>query len=152
MWLVWTYHLTVCFIFLNLSLVSFSFCAFFWMSLLLVWFISSYSTNYKSGFLNVFIYFFFNLSWVFVATCGLSLIVASGGYSLAVCRLLIAVASLVVDCRLYRYELQMLWYAGSEVVAHRHVESFHVPCIGRCILIHCTTREVQYNSFFFFLL
>jgi len=68
----------------------------------------------------------------------------------AVCRLLIAVASLVVDCRLYRYELQLLWHAGSEVVAHRHVESFHVPCTGRSILIHCTTREVQYNSCFFF--
>ena len=82
--------------------------------------------------------------WAF-SSCG-----EWGLLSVAVCRLLIAVASLVVDCRLYRYELQMLWYAGSEVVAHRHVESFHVPCIGRCILIHCTTREVQYNSFFFF--
>ena len=29
--------------------------------------------------------FFFNLSWVFVAACGLSLVVASGGYSLLRC-------------------------------------------------------------------
>ena len=48
------------------------------------------------------LFFFFNflnfrLHWVFVAAHGLSLVVASGGYSLAVRRLLIAVAPLVVE-------------------------------------------------------
>ena len=40
----------------------------------------------------------FWLRWVFVAACGLPLVVVSGGNSLvAVCGLLIAVASLAVD-------------------------------------------------------
>ena len=41
------------------------------------------------------------LNWVFIAMCGLSLVVASGGYSLVVVRrLLIAVAYLVAEHRL----------------------------------------------------
>ena len=44
--------------------------------------------------------FCFWLRWVFVAACGLSLVAASGGYSLAVHGLLIAVASLVAEHRL----------------------------------------------------
>ena len=43
--------------------------------------------------INIFIYFW--LHWVFVAACGLSLVVVSGGYSVAVCGLLFVVASLV---------------------------------------------------------
>ena len=43
---------------------------------------------------------FFWLHWVFIAVHGLSLVVASGGYSVAVCRLLITVASLVAEHRL----------------------------------------------------
>ena len=39
----------------------------------------------------------FWLHWVFVAARGLSLVAASGGYSVAVRGLLIAVASLVVE-------------------------------------------------------
>ena len=31
--------------------------------------------------INLFIYFYFRLPWVFVAACGLSLVAASGGYS-----------------------------------------------------------------------
>ena len=43
----------------------------------------------------------FCLCWVFIAACGLSLVVANWGYSLAaVCRLLILVASLVAEHRL----------------------------------------------------
>ena len=43
-------------------------------------------------------YLFIWLCWVFVAECRLSLAAVSGGYSLvAVCRLLIAVASLVAE-------------------------------------------------------
>ena len=45
-----------------------------------------------------FLFVYFWLHWVFMAACGLSLVVASRGYSLvAVCRLLIAVASLVAE-------------------------------------------------------
>ena len=49
------------------------------------------------------LFFFFNINlfiwlhWVFVAACGLSLVVASGGYSVEVRGLLIAVASLVEE-------------------------------------------------------
>ena len=49
----------------------------------------------------LFIYFYFSLHGVFIAVCGLSLVVASGGYSFVVVRsLLTAVASLVVENRL----------------------------------------------------
>ena len=50
-------------------------------------------------FKNFFMYLFiFWLHWVFVAECGLSLIVASGGYSLVAGHgLLIAVVSLVAE-------------------------------------------------------
>ena len=52
-----------------------------------------------SSFFKIFIYLFiyFWLCWVFVAACGLSLVVASRDYSLLWCQLLIAVASLVVE-------------------------------------------------------
>ena len=46
----------------------------------------------------LYIYIYLWLRWVFVPSHGLSLVVASRGYSLvAVCRLLIAVASLVAE-------------------------------------------------------
>ena len=45
---------------------------------------------------HLFIYLFW-LHWVFVAARGLSLVVASRGYSVAVRRLLIAVACFVVE-------------------------------------------------------
>ena len=55
--------------------------------------------NHSFFFLNLFILFIdFWLHWVFVAARGLSLVVASGGYSsVAVRGLLIAVASLVEE-------------------------------------------------------
>ena len=37
------------------------------------------------------------LCWVFIAVCGLSLVMEVGGYSVAECGLLIAVASLVAE-------------------------------------------------------
>ena len=46
-------------------------------------------------FLNLFIYLYFWLRWVFVAVRGLSLVEVSGGHSVAVRGLLITVASLV---------------------------------------------------------
>ena len=75
-----------------------------------------------------FIYFW--LCWVLVAPCGLSLVVASGGYSLVVAhRLLIAVASLFVKHRLQGAQAssscsmraQQLWLRG--LAAPWHVGS-----------------------------
>ena len=68
-------------------------------------------------FKNFFVYLFiFWLHWVFVAACGLSLVVASGGYSLVTGHgLLIAVASLVAE-----HGLSVLWLntCGPWVLAH----------------------------------
>ena len=44
--------------------------------------------------------YLFWFPWVFVAVCGLSLVAVSGGYSVAVGRLLIEMASFVVEHRL----------------------------------------------------
>ena len=45
-----------------------------------------------------FLIFYCWLYWIFIAACGLSLVVASRGYSLVVvCRHLIVVASLIVE-------------------------------------------------------
>ena len=76
-----------------------------------------------------------------------------------VCGLLVEVASLVAEHRLWAHRLQQLWFAGSRVQAQQlwhtglvapwHVGSsqsrarIRVPCIGRQILNHCATREVQ---------
>ena len=91
----------------------------------------------------IYLYLFFCLHWDFVAAPGLSLVVASEGYFLAaVLGLSVAVASLV----------------DRGFVALRHVRSSQtmdrtcVPCIGRQILNHWTTREapllcfIQYNQ------
>ena len=86
-------------------------------------------------------------------------------------RLLIAVAFLVVEHGLQARGLQQLWHMGSVVVslrlqsagsvivhtglvAPRHVGSSwtraqtRVPCIGRWILNHCTTREASLPIFY----
>ena len=85
-------------------------------------------------------------------------------------RFVIVVASPVVEHKFYVHRLQQLWHVGSwlqlvccrvwaqrlwcaGLVALRHVASSqtrdrtYVPCIGRQILIHCTTREVFYPTF-----
>ena len=49
------------------------------------------------SFLKSHLFFLFWLLWVRVAACGLSLVVVSGGYSVVVRGLLIAVASLVAE-------------------------------------------------------
>ena len=55
-----------------------------------------FKNNFKK--INLFILFtYFWLHWVFVAVRGLSLVVASGGYSSLQCGLLIVVASLVAE-------------------------------------------------------
>ena len=81
-----------------------------------------------------------------------------GGFSCCGARSLGAWASVVVA-----HGLQQLWLVGSRaqaqqlwrtgLVAPRHVGSSrtrartHVPCIGRQILNHCTTREVPRDNF-----
>ena len=89
---------------------------------------------------------------------GLSLVAVSGGYSVAVRRLLIVVGSLVAAHRLSGRRLQQLQHAGSAVVGAwtqllcgmwiLPQPGFEpTPCIGRWILIYCTTRRVLYMNF-----
>ena len=110
-------------------------------------------------YLNLFIclHFFFWLRWVFVAVHGLSLVAASVGYSSLRCtgfslwRLLLlwSMGSRRTGFSSCGVQAQELWHMG--LVAPRHVGSSrtraqtHVPCIGRYILNHCATREVQRN-------
>ena len=77
---------------------------------------------------------------------GFSLVAVSRGYLHVVCGLLIVVTSLVAEHR----QVQQLWHPGS--VALEHVGSSQtkdptcMPCIGRQILLHCTTREVPEDT------
>ena len=115
-------------------------------------------------------FFLFNLfiwlHWVFVAVRRFSLVAVSGGYSLLRCvgfslqwlLLLWSTGSRHAGFSRCGSRAQQLWFAGSRaqaqqlwhtgLVAPRHVGSSwtrartHVPCIGRWILNHCTTREV----------
>ena len=114
-------------------------------------------------YINLFIYFW--LHWVFVAARGLSLVAASGGYSSLWCMgfslqwllLLRSTGSRRVGFSSCGMWAQQLWLAGSRVQAQQlwrtglvapwHVGSSRdrartrVPCIGRQIPNHCTTRE-----------
>ena len=96
------------------------------------------NTFFKYLFIYLFLFIYFWLRCVFVAVRGLSLVVASGGYSSLRC----AGFSL--------WWLLLLQSTG--LVAPRHVGSAQtrartrVPCIGRRILNHCTTREVPKNT------
>ena len=99
---------------------------------------------------------FFWLLCIFLPECGLSLVAASRGHFLVVVpRFLIAVASPVAGgawasllsvWALSRPCAQQLRCTG--FVVSWHMEAFqprdqtHVPCPGRWILIHGTTREV----------
>ena len=119
------------------------------------------------GFLFVFLFLiYFWLSWVFIAECGLPLVAVSRVYSSLCCagfslQWLLLLRSMgsrhagFSSCGTWAQQLQLvgsraqvqqLWHTG--LVALRHVGSSrtrvrtHVPCIGRRILNHCTTREV----------
>ena len=118
-------------------------------------------------FMYLFIFYFW-LRWVFVAVHGLSLVVASGGYSLLQCAgfslrwllLLRSMGSRHVGFSSCGTRAQQLWLAGSRaqaqqlwhtgLVAPRHVGSSRtraqtrVPCTGRRILNLCATREFQH--------
>ena len=82
-------------------------------------------------------------------THGFSLAVESGGYSLFG-----VLASSVIECRLYGTQAQRLCHRG--LTALWHVESswirdpICVPCIGRWILNHWTTREALQFSIIYF--
>ena len=108
----------------------------------------------------------FWLRWVCVALRGFLPLRRVECYALAaVHRFLSCGASSGCGAQAQACRLQQLWLPGSraqaqqlwpmDFVAPRHRESSqtrggaHVPCIGRWILNHCTTREVL---FFFFIL
>ena len=121
------------------------------------------------NFIYLFIYLW--LSWIFVAVCGLSLVVVSGGYSSLWCMgvslqwplLLWSTGSRHAGFSSCGARAQQLWLAGSRaqaqelwctgLVAPQHAGSSQtrdgtcVPCIGRWILNHGPTREALFCSF-----
>ena len=112
--------------------------------------------NLINWLINLFIYYlfiYFWLRWVFIAACGLfSSCVERGLLFVVVRELLIAVASLCC------WALALGTWASAVVVrgliAPRRVESSRtrawsrVPCVGRRIFNHCTTREVPHSNLF----
>ena len=114
----------------------------------------------------------FWLCWVFVALCGPSLVVVSGGYTLLRCVGFLLLWLLLLQSTGSRHAgfsncsmwAQELWLTGPRVQAHylwlmglvvpRHVGSSRtrdrtrVPCIGRWILKHCATRKVPRSIFY----
>ena len=126
-----------------------------------------HSFKKKFFLINLFIW----LHWVFIAVSGLSLVVASRGYSSLQCvgfslrRLLLlrSMGSRRTGFSSCGTRAQQLWLVGSKaqaqqlwhtgLVAPRHVGSSQsrartcVPYIGRQILNHCATREVPAFTF-----
>ena len=119
---------------------------------------------------HIFIYYYY-LIYLFLAALVLRCCTRAssscgerGLLFVAVCGLLIAVASLVAEHGLQARGLQQLWLAGSRaqaqqwwctgLVAPRLVGSSRtrdrtrVPCVSRRILNHCATREVPDDLFF----
>ena len=99
---------------------------------------------FKYFYLFIYLLFFW-LCWVFVSVRGLSLVVASGGHFSSRCAGISLSRPLLLRSTGSRR-------AGSVVVAHGSScstacgifpdwGSNRVPCIGRQILNHCTTRE-----------
>ena len=100
-----------------------------------------------SSFFKICIYLFL-AARVFAAARGLSLVAASGGYSpAALCRLLPCSGFSCCRARALGARTQQLQCEGS--AASQHLEFFQiregtcVPCIGRWILNHWTTRKAQ---------
>ena len=108
-----------------------------------------HSTSSSSFFLYffkfIYLFIYIWLHWVFVAVCGLSLVVASG--ATLGCRVWASHCGGFSCCRTRSLEC-----TGSVVVAHGLSCSTAcgilpdqartcVPCIGRRILNHCATRE-----------
>ena len=106
-------------------------------------------------FFNFWVYLFI---YLFMAVLGLHFCVRAfsscgrrGPLFIAVRGPLTIAASLVAEHRLQTRRLSKLWLTG--LVAPWHVGSSqtrartHVPCIGRQILNHCTTREAPIKFF-----
>ena len=97
--------------------------------------------------INLFIlfHFYFWLCWVFIAAHGLSLVAASGGYSLLWYAGLPLPWPHPLQSTGSRAQAQQLWRTGP--VAPRHVGSSRardrtrVPCTGRQTPNPCATRE-----------
>ena len=137
----------------------------------------TYSFFLKQVFKKNYLFIYFWLHWVFVAACGLSLVVAGRVYALVWCAgfslqwllFLWSMGSRHVGFSSFGTWAQQFWLMGPRVQAQqlwrtglvvpRHVGSSRtrartcVSCIGRQILNHCTTREVPvylfYSSVFF---
>ena len=116
-------------------------------------------------------FFFFWLCWVFIDAGGLSLVAASMDYSLSRCVGFLLWWLLLLwstGCRRTGFSscgmhAQQLWLMGSRVQAQQLWRTglvapwpvgpswtrarTHVPCIGRWILNHCTTREAPKIGF-----
>ena len=93
----------------------------------------------------IYLFIYFRLRWVFVATCGLSLVASSGSYS-------------SLRCVGLSLPWLLSWSTGSRcsgLVAPRHVGSSRtraqtrVPCIGRRFLNLCTTRGGEFSWIWF---
>ena len=113
-------------------------------------------------FLNLFIFIYLWLCWVFIAVCGLSLVVVSGGYSSLRCAgfslrwllLLRNTGSRSMGFSSCGSWAQQLWHTGLvalPVGSSRTRARTCVPCIGRWILNQCTTREVREISSYVYL-
>ena len=103
----------------------------------------------------MYLFIYFWLLWVFVAPRRLSLVAASGGYSLLQCAglslqwplMLLSTGSRHVGFSSCGMRAQQLWLTG--LVAPRHVGSSRardrtrIPCIGRLTPNHCATRKAQ---------
>ena len=103
-------------------------------------------------YITAFIFFFFWLRWVFVAARELSLVAVSGGYSSLWCASFSLWWLLLLRSTGSRVQAQQLWRTG--LAAPQHVGSSRtrdrtrVPCTGKQILNHCTTREVPAQRIF----
>ena len=95
-----------------------------------------------------FIYLFIWLHRVFVALCGLSLVVISVGYSLLPCTGFSLCWLFLWSTGSRAYGLQWLWrrdLVGPQRVGSSQTrDGTHVTCIGRSILIFSATREVLF--------
>ena len=136
----------------------------------MVWWGRSGCRNFSIQFVLFFFYFlnkfylfiYFGLCRVFIVACRLSLVAASGGYSSLQCAgfsfwwllLLRSTGSRRAGFSSCGSRAQQLWLTGSRAQAQQLWPPAQllrdppgpgleprVPCIGRWILNHCTTRE-----------
>ena len=113
-----------------------------------LWFFCSLFLNFFKKFNFIYLFYFW-LCWVFVSVRGLSLVVASGGHSSLRCAGLSLSWPLLLRSTGSRRAGSVIvspvapWHVGSSQTRART----HVPCIGRQILNHCTTREAPFVPF-----